>query len=181
MTIVAADPVRLLVVTDWDVGFPLTTRAGSLPDIAPGDSYVTEVIPQRPVFLREIVVEGFALVTISIGERTIAATVEDLPAVAGHALRRRLYRLHEPIDIDTATGVRLHLCNDSDVRRKPKEGTLIRQPARIELPPTASTTHVEHVIEVENRCGFCGQAFQIAPDDPHWLTGHGPLCPERKA
>lgn len=179
MTLVVADPVRLLVVTDWDVGFPLTTRVKSLPDIAPGDSYVTEVIPQRPVTLREIVVESFALVKISIGERTIAAAAEDLPAVVGHALRR-LYRLHEPIDVGTETGVSLHLCNDSDVPRKPKEGLLIRQPTRVAVSPTASTAPVEHVIEVENRCGFCGQTFQIAPDDPHWSTGRGPICPERK-
>lgn len=173
------DPVRLLVVTDWDVGFPLTTRVRSLPDIAPGDSYVTEVIPQRPVSLREIIVEGFALVKISIGERTITAA-EDLSFVVGSALRR-LYRLVEPTDVDTETGVRLHLCNDSDVPRKPKDGMLIRQPARVAVSPIASTESVERVIEVENRCGFCGQAFQIAPDDPHWSTGRGPICPERKA
>ena len=175
-----ADPVRLLVVTDWDVGFPLTTRVRSLPDVAPGESYVTEVIPQRPVTIHEIMVEGFALVKISIGDRTITAAAEDLSFMVGTA-RRRLYRLVEPADVDTETGVRLHLCNDSDVPRKPKEGALIRQPARVAVSPTASTEVVEHAIEVENRCGFCGQTFQIAPSDPHWSTGRGPLCPQRKA
>ncbi len=81
------------------MGFPLTTRIRPpLPDIAPGDSYVTEVIPQRPVTIREVLVEGFALVQISIGARTITATVEDLPTVLGQHAPRRLYRLHAPID-----------------------------------------------------------------------------------
>lgn len=30
---------------------------------------------------------------------------------------------------------------------------------------------------IVNRCGICGQAFEIRPDDPHWSTGRGPLCP----
>jgi hypothetical protein len=35
--------------------------------------------------------------------------------------------------------------------------------------------------EPVHRCGFCGQIFQISPDDPHWSTGRGPICPtERK-
>ena len=177
--VVAADLVRLLVVTDWDVGFPLTTRVRSLPDIAPGASYVTEVIPQYPVSLHEIMVESFALVKISIGERTITAA-EDRSFMIGQALRR-LYRLVEPADVDIETGVCLHLCNDSDVPRKPKDGLLIRQPVRALVTPTASTVHDEHVIEAENYCMFCGQTFQIAPDDPHWSTGRGPICPQRKA
>jgi hypothetical protein len=32
--------------------------------------------------------------------------------------------------------------------------------------------------EAVNVCGFCGQTFQIAPDDPHWSTGRGPICPK---
>jgi len=35
-TDVVADQVRLLVVTDWDVGFPLTSWPCELPDVAPG-------------------------------------------------------------------------------------------------------------------------------------------------
>lgn len=33
--------------------------------------------------------------------------------------------------------------------------------------------------EVINRCGFCGEIFQINRSDPHWSTGRGPLCPNR--
>ncbi len=37
----------------------------------------------------------------------------------------------------------------------------------------------DHEIEVVNRCGFCGEIFQIDKSDPHWSTGRGPLCPNR--
>lgn len=33
-------------------------------------------------------------------------------------------------------------------------------------------------IAVVNRCGICGKTFQITPDDPHWSTGRGPICPD---
>lgn len=33
-------------------------------------------------------------------------------------------------------------------------------------------------IEIEHRCGICGQTFQISKDDPHWSTGRGPICPD---
>jgi hypothetical protein len=33
-------------------------------------------------------------------------------------------------------------------------------------------------VEVVHRCGICGEVFQICPDDPHWSTGRGPICPE---
>ena len=32
-------------------------------------------------------------------------------------------------------------------------------------------------IEAVHICGICGETFRIAPDDPHWSTGEGPLCP----
>ena len=31
--------------------------------------------------------------------------------------------------------------------------------------------------DVIHRCGFCGETFEIDDDDPHWVTGRGPLCP----
>lgn len=34
-------------------------------------------------------------------------------------------------------------------------------------------------IDVVHLCGLCGQTFRIAPDDPHWSTGRGPICPSR--
>lgn len=33
-------------------------------------------------------------------------------------------------------------------------------------------------VEVVHHCGICGRPFQLAPDDPHWSTGRGPICPE---
>jgi hypothetical protein len=224
------DPACLLVVTDWDLGFQLTSRP-PLPDIAPGESYVTEVIPQRPVTLREVLVEGFVLVQISVGEQTAAATVKE------QGPGRLLYLLDELLDVGIETGVRLHLHNASDVPRKHKIGTFVRdvasdwpmrivpdtgraedavrcpacdkrpgdscdgpashpsrrtlydqhrglsRPARVNVTPGPLDDQiVEYVIDgVENRCGICGQTFQIAPNDPHWSTGRGPICPERKA
>lgn len=32
-------------------------------------------------------------------------------------------------------------------------------------------------VEVVHLCGLCGQTFEIKPDDPHWVTGRGPICP----
>jgi hypothetical protein len=32
-------------------------------------------------------------------------------------------------------------------------------------------------VEVADVCGICGESFRIAPDDPHWSTGRGPICP----
>lgn len=117
--------MRALIVTNWDLGFPLTSRP-PIPDVAPGEAYVTEVIPQSPITIREVIVEGFALVQISVGSRTITATLEEQGP-------RRLYRLHEPIDVGTETGMRIHLCNDSDVPRKQKIVTLIKmREARVE-------------------------------------------------
>ena len=76
----ATDPerVRLLVVADWGVGFQLTAMP-PLPDVDPGEAYVTEFTPQRPVTFCEILVEGVALVQISV----------DGPAP--HPSRRALY------------------------------------------------------------------------------------------
>ena len=39
-----------------------------------------------------------------------------------------------------------------------------------------------HEIDIArvNLCGICGKTFQITPDDPHWSTGRGPICPTEK-
>jgi hypothetical protein len=37
--------------------------------------------------------------------------------------------------------------------------------------------HEVYIGELVHRCGFCGQTFRIATDDPHWSTGRGPICP----
>jgi hypothetical protein len=39
--------------------------------------------------------------------------------------------------------------------------------------------HEVYLAEPVNRCGFCGQTFRIAADDPHWSMGRGPICPTR--
>jgi hypothetical protein len=30
-----------------------------------------------------------------------------------------------------------------------------------------------------NLCGRCGETFEISMTDPHWSSGHGPICPKR--
>lgn len=32
-------------------------------------------------------------------------------------------------------------------------------------------------VTIVNLCALCGQTFEIKPDDPHWVTGRGPICP----
>lgn len=116
-----ADPerVRLLVVADWDVGFVLTAHT-PLPDVAPGDAYVTEIFPQRSVTIREVLVEGFTLVQIAVGTRTSAAKVEE------HG-PRILYRLDAPLIVETGESVCIRLCNDSDAPRKQKSALLLKE------------------------------------------------------
>lgn len=130
ISVVTADPdrVRVLAVVDWDVGFQLTAHA-PLPDVRPGESYVTEFSPQRAVAFHEVLVEGFALVQISVGERTPKATVEELPRLIDRPVPRHLYRLDEALTVGPDAGARLLLCNDSDVPRKQKDVTLVRDVA----------------------------------------------------
>ena len=39
--------------------------------------------------------------------------------------------------------------------------------------------HEVYIDKPVHRCGFCGQLFRIAADDPHWSTGRGPNCPTK--
>jgi hypothetical protein len=193
--VAAAESVRLLVVVDWDVGFPLTSRPRELPDVAPGDAYVTEVFPQRAVAIHEVLTEGFALVKISAGDQTGQASVETVGP-------RRLYRLGAPLAVDAGGSVFVHLCNDADAPRKQKDVTIIRcepttrpqavafRPERVNIEPGPSEDRVVMIEGVDNRCGICGQTFRLTPDDPHASlieralknAGQGPICPtERKA
>lgn len=130
VAVAATDPerVRVFVVTDWDAGFALTARP-PLPDVGPGDMYVAEFAPQRPITLLEILVEGFVLVQVVVilddrvplETRIIKAAVETRDG-------RSLYRLDAPITVGTETGesLRLFLCNASDVPRKQKSVTLVK-------------------------------------------------------
>ncbi len=78
---------------------------------------------------------------------------------------------------------------------KPERVEISRAP-RIDCPETATDTDgiiVPCVFEeghqsahrfirfmgVENRCGFCGETFEISETDPHWSSGRGPICPTR--
>lgn len=110
--------VRLLIVMDWDAGFQLTARS-ALPDVEPGDAYVTECKPQRTVVVREVIVEGFALVQISVRETTVQATIIDQGA-------RRLYQLDPELVATPEDWIRVKLCNDTDASRKQKMTTLVR-------------------------------------------------------
>ena len=49
-------------------------------------------------------------------------------------------------------------------------------------PPTEAPPRTVRVDGAPlNWCGLCGKTFRIAPDDPHWSTGRGPICPTPKA
>ena len=112
------DPVRLLVVTDWDAGFSLRSHPPLL-DVDPGASYVTEVVPGKPVAIYEVLVECFQLAQISVGDRTVHAT-----AITDG--QRRIYKLESPLVVDPQTSCRLLLCNDTASPLKPKDVTIIR-------------------------------------------------------
>lgn len=40
-------------------------------------------------------------------------------------------------------------------------------------------SHEIYLADPTHVCGLCGQIFQITKDDPHWVTGRGPLCPTK--
>ena len=40
-------------------------------------------------------------------------------------------------------------------------------------------SHEIYVAEPVHVCGLCGETFEIKPDDPHWSTGRGPICPTK--
>ena len=115
----------MLVVADWDVGFQLTAHP-PLPDVGPGEAYVTEFIPQRSVTFHEVLVEGFALVQISVGTQMRTATVEEQPRLIDRPEPQRLYRLDETLTVSPDESARLHLCNNTDAPRKQKSVTLVK-------------------------------------------------------
>lgn len=180
---VVNDRVRLLVVTDWDAGSSLEARPPVL-DAAPGDSYVTEVVAASAVTIYEVIVEGFALVQISVGATTAQATIETIGS-------RRLYRLEDPLSVSLNETIRIHLCNDTEVSLKQKDVTIVRydptarpppvpyRRERVNVTPSPAEDRVIMIEGADNRCGICGELFEISPSDPHWSTGHGPLCPKR--
>lgn len=193
------DPVRLLVVTDWDAGFSLRAHPPLL-DVDPGANYVTEIVPGERVAIHEALVERFALTQISVGERTAQATA----VTAGE---RRIYKLGTPLVVDRETSCRLLLCNDTAAPLKPKDVAIvrydptartsamlvgqsqpIRPPSRIDIQPSPNEERQALIeTEVDNLCGFCGQIFQMVPGDPHKELidrafaneGRGPICPEK--
>ena len=42
-------------------------------------------------------------------------------------------------------------------------------------------SHEIYLGEPIHRCGLCGKTFEIKSDDPHWVTGRGPICPTEAA
>lgn len=112
------DPVRLLVVTDWDAGFSLRSHPPLL-DVDPGANYVTEVVPAKPVAIYEVFVERFLLMQISVG-------VEAAQVTAVTSGEGRLYKLKSPLVVDPQTSCRLLLCNDTATPLKPKDVTIVR-------------------------------------------------------
>lgn len=183
--VAATDRVRLLIVTDWDAGFALGPRPPLL-DAAPGDSYVTEIVTASTVTICEVLVEGFALVQISVGENTAQATIETIET-------RRLYRLQPPLVVSLGETIRVQLCNDTSAPLKQKDVAIVRhdptmRPERINIKPGPAEDRVIMIEGVENRCGICGQIFQLSPDDPHTAlinrtiknAGQGPICPTER-
>jgi hypothetical protein len=116
------DPVRvrLYVVADYDVGFPLT-NSPPLPRVDPGESYVTECSPQRAISFNEIFVEMFSLVKISLNEHPVAATLINNQ-------NPRLFHLDEPLIVGSNDTLHLHRCNATTTARKPKTVTLVGTP-----------------------------------------------------
>ena len=190
------DPVRILVVTDWDAGFSLRSHPPLL-DVDPGGNYVTEVVPGKPVAIYEVLVERFLLMQISVSGEATQVTV----VTSGEG---RIYKLESPLVVDPQTSCRLLLCNDTASPLKPKDVTIVRydptasativgpsrpipRPSRVDVESSTSpSSEREYLIEVENRCGLCGQIFKMVPGDPHKELidrafaneGRGPICPK---
>jgi hypothetical protein len=118
-------PVRLFIVTDWDAGFQLTAHP-PLPDVAPGETYVTECKPQRPVAIYEALVDGFSIVTISAGSTAAQPTLKT--GCVGEETLHRVYQFNPALIVGVDDWLRIQLCNDSSVPRKQKLIALVKAP-----------------------------------------------------
>jgi hypothetical protein len=83
---------------------------------------------------------------------------------------------------DTVSGSQSSVLRPERVTITPRAFTLdLGEACWCNLGKDCAGDHEIGPIEVVNRCGICGQTFQISRDDPHWSTGRGPICPtERK-
>lgn len=164
----AEDPVvltKMLIVTDYDVGFQLMPTLEPLPEVAPGDTYVTECKPQQAIKIQEVVTEPFAIVQIAVGREAFQTTIEQIGP-------RRIYRLDPPLIATPDDWIRVQLTNDTGVSHKQKIAVIVKlksERQRIAHSPTSEAIAREHDIRVavENRCGFCGDVFEMSPLDPH--------------
>ena len=78
----------------------------------------------------------------------------------------------------------------SKAERQPPKGRIMITPRPFVLDPGEACwcnrgkdcdgNHEIYLDEPVHRCGFCGKTFEIKPDDPHWSTGRGPLCPTER-
>lgn len=71
----------------------------------------------------------------------------------------RLQKASPPSTEDLARLARVLFAPPDELARRRNKG---------KLPPGVEVVHL---------CGLCGQTFEIKPDDPHWVTGRGPICP----
>lgn len=119
MPAATGDParVRLLLVMNVGEGFQLTASPPP-PPVPPGGEYVTECFPQRPVAIRDVVVEGFTLVQISAGARTVGCETTDQGS-------RRTYLLTPPLAASADECARIHLRNDTDAPLQQKNPVLL--------------------------------------------------------
>ena len=122
----AGDPprlVRLLVTADAGAGFQLTA-APPLADVAPGETYVTECWPQWAVAIGHVRVRHFKLERLMMGDRDVPLRLID-----GGIDPDWNYRVDPPVEIRPGESVSLHLRNDGDVPRKPKDAVIVLEPA----------------------------------------------------
>lgn len=118
-------PVRLVILTDWDVGFQLTPRADPPPNVSPGGECVVDCVPQESVLIQEILVRDFALVQVLTATLSIPATRARGSNVERGSLPRT-YRLVAPITVQSGECVTVRLRNDGPVALKQKVPTFVR-------------------------------------------------------
>jgi hypothetical protein len=190
---------KMLIVTDYDTGFQLMPTLKTLPEVAPGDSYTTECKPQETVTIQEIISDPFAITQIAVGETRFRARVETRGT-------QRVYLLGPPLVASPDDWIRIQCTNDTDASHKQKIAVLVRQKAepaalivgpprpikayrdRVNIVAAPEDTERELVVpvEVEHRCGFCGEVFEMSPLDPHGMLiaqadknfGRGRICPK---
>ncbi len=111
---------RLAVVVDGQQG---DWQNPALEDVPPGGEYETLRTPQRPIGLYRIVVEGFHLSKVEIGNAFVTFVLCDASE------DRRWYRPEPdgPIEVVAGLDIRLYLRNETDAPQKPKITMIVQE------------------------------------------------------